>query len=241
PCERACGTVVECLSDTCNGTPLDDFSQCVRACESGELNRDALQGATCGELTTFACSGEFAGACDCSAALCEQACQHIVDCAAPLCDEPVIDLAMCVQACTSDQLGFQPELALATSCDTLQTNLCRQAAAQCRGCQRDPGEFNLGAACDNDGECQAGDLQAVCYPETDPGSGNPTGFVGGYCMGFGCGQPESCGPDGICVQTDEEGNTACLAACSAAGDCRGGYECLDISMGMGVSVCFPAQ
>ena len=84
----------------------------------------------------------------------------------------------------------------------------------------EPGTSPVGGPCTTDGDCV--DAGASCYPEGFDGGAN--GFIGGYCLVFGC-TATSC-PDGArCLTVNSDGDTACFAGCDASVTCRAGYVC----------------
>jgi hypothetical protein len=62
----------------------------------------------------------------------------------------------------------------------------------------------------------------MCYPEDL--SGDPTGFLGGYCVIFEC-TDTSCPSGAGCFSTTD--STVCLDDCTADSECRAGYACAD--------------
>ena len=93
-------------------------------------------------------------------------------------------------------------------------------------------------ACTRDGECQAGTLRPYCIPTLDPGGAGDTGWVDGYCTGVDCRMGE-CGPEGVCLGVNEQGQTACFLRCELERqDCRMGYSCVDIGFG-DIAICGP--
>jgi hypothetical protein len=62
---------------------------------------------------------------------------------------------------------------------------------------------------------------------------------GGYCTVFNC-EPNACPDDSLCVafveptcsspaQSDRFTRTFCMATCGSDGDCRSGYQCIDVT------------
>ncbi|MEO7033852.1 MAG: hypothetical protein ABI548_08215 [Polyangiaceae bacterium] len=67
---------------------------------------------------------------------------------------------------------------------------------------------------------------------------------GGYCTVFNC-EPDSCPADSVCINfgtrlspvndcslansNSPYQRSFCMASCSSSGDCRGGYDCVDLS------------
>jgi len=103
------------------------------------------------------------------------------------------------------------------------------------------GTAEIGAPCTSGNDCKTG----LCIPETS--QGQPTGYVGGYCLTFDARspgntfQPNMPFPRGNCPpntanvplsQGSGEGDqAACLSSCTRTnaqdirGTCRPGYEC----------------
>jgi hypothetical protein len=92
------------------------------------------------------------------------------------------------------------------------------------------GESPVGGACNVDADCK--DPGASCYPPIV--GGNPTGFLGGYCLINGC-EPGGCPEGSKCEVIYADGNGACMAECDAPEGCRAdeGYACYD------QGICFP--
>jgi len=98
--------------------------------------------------------------------------------------------------------------------------------------QPDPpsaGDIPIGGACERDSDCA--DQGAGCYPERVQGS--DTGFQGGYCVKFDCGQ-SGCPQGSACLTVSQDGTTACFDSCGDGDSCRAGYQCTDQS-----NVCWP--
>jgi len=85
--------------------------------------------------------------------------------------------------------------------------------------QAGAGNAPIGDPCVADGDCK--DAGATCYPEMY--GNDPTGFIQGYCVLFGCTQGD-CPEGSTCLSVGED-STACLPACSGDNDCREGYAC----------------
>ncbi len=85
----------------------------------------------------------------------------------------------------------------------------------------------VGAACDPMGP-QCGP-SGFCI---DEGSG----FPDGYCT-QGCGRNNPCPSGATC--RGNGGNAFCLDECTAPADCRAGYNCIQLGVGMGSRVCWP--
>jgi len=83
-------------------------------------------------------------------------------------------------------------------------------------------EGNVGAPCTANNDCKTD--EAVCIPELD-GDGEPTGFVGGFCIRLGCSAQIHCPNGSECYQLSPN-VTGCLPVCSQTSDCREGYLCL---------------
>lgn len=92
-------------------------------------------------------------------------------------------------------------------------------------CSYDSGSAagRIGSPCISDYNCI--DNEALCVPEYR--YGEPTGFVGGYCIISDCPEPgAACGTGGICVENLlGDGVDRCVGICD--GECRIGYECRD--------------
>lgn len=88
-----------------------------------------------------------------------------------------------------------------------------------------PPQGVVGAGCSNELQCNGDD--SVCL----------TNWRGGYCSELDCQTDDDCLGEAACAELDSENNpsqTACLATCEAATDCRNGYVCETIS---GKDVC----
>jgi hypothetical protein len=83
-----------------------------------------------------------------------------------------------------------------------------------------PGTGLVGTPCATDADCGGG----TCYPERI--DGEPTGFVGGYCLVFDCSETVAC-PAGSECWGLQDGGTVCLDSCTRTSDCRAGYACDD--------------
>ena len=112
----------------------------------------------------------------------------------------------------------------------------------------DMGIGNVGDPCTMGSDCRTGN----CYPEVD--SAMPTGFLGGYCIGFGRIPdvseftngvlPRSDCPPGSVVLPDSGSATGdltfCFRTCTHASDCRVGYTCGAALMGSTPTlICIP--
>jgi hypothetical protein len=84
------------------------------------------------------------------------------------------------------------------------------------------GDSPIGGPCRTDEDCR--DTGATCYEEGFDGNSN--GFVGGYCLVFGC-TTNSCPQGGTCITVTSDGDTACFAACGDGLACpqAKGYLC----------------
>ncbi len=112
-----------------------------------------------------------------------------------------------------------------------------------------------GGPCAADADCKGG----RCITELDSGTGEATGWVGGYCISFARqaeiirGQPV---PQGNCptgagvVPMNGEGpgdGATCFATCDATHPCRGGYQCDDLTPASGTGdffsngICLPVN
>ncbi len=99
-------------------------------------------------------------------------------------------------------------------------------------------EPNVGAACNDDSNCEGGTLNAICIAEIDE-NGDETGFPGGICISGPCdagsteagagaiGAQTGCGENGFCLneQGQQGVQSICYRACSFNSDCRSGYAC----------------
>lgn len=87
---------------------------------------------------------------------------------------------------------------------------------------------NIGTPCANDIACDSGTLLPYCFTANDPQSGQPTGWIDGYCSGLTCASDAACGEGNICATVTSDGLTACFKGCApetATTDCRAGYAC----------------
>jgi hypothetical protein len=91
-----------------------------------------------------------------------------------------------------------------------------------------------GAACTGDKQCSF-HAKGACY--SDDGIGEPNGWVGGYCLAFGCKKDSECGgatqspggaptgPNAGCFPAASDGSGVCMDRCGMDLDCRAGYTC----------------
>ncbi len=95
---------------------------------------------------------------------------------------------------------------------------------------KDKLKAKLGAACNNDGECETG--------ECERGSGN-----GGYCIGLCRKAVPTCGGDGVCAfSSGGDGTGSCYDGCTTSAMCRPApYTCRPPPAGAGSNVCYCAQ
>lgn len=96
-----------------------------------------------------------------------------------------------------------------------------------KGCDKASGTFcelyappagEPGAACGDDSECTSSN--ASCYD----GASSPSGWLGGYCLAFGCTDSSECG-QGACAPVATDGSGVCVQSCGMDLDCRAGYWC----------------
>lgn len=96
-----------------------------------------------------------------------------------------------------------------------------------KGCDKAGGTFcelfeppagEPGAKCGDDSECSS--VNASCYD----GSSDPSGWIGGYCLAFGCADSSECG-QGSCQPVASDGSGVCVQGCGMDLDCRAGYWC----------------
>ncbi len=189
------------------------------------------------------------------------------------------DLSMCLPVCMPgnadcDQYGGACTMADATgvtnicmwSCFTATatnvppgyptcpaTAACDPYSGACG--QMPPTGAEDGGPCTADADCMGG----RCITELDVGTGEATGWIGGYCLSFGRqadimqGQPV---PQGNCpagagvLPFNGEGlgdASPCFATCDATHPCRVGYECDHLTPSSGTGeffsngVCFPVD
>ncbi len=83
-----------------------------------------------------------------------------------------------------------------------------------------------GAQCSDDTECTTTD--ASCYE----GSGAVHGWLGGYCLSFGCQDSSVCG-QGSCQPAATDGSGICVQGCGMDLDCRVGHWCAKTEDGSG--------
>lgn len=85
---------------------------------------------------------------------------------------------------------------------------------------------SIGGACGEDSDCGG---SAQCY--------GGTGWVGGYCLAFGCSPAgDECGDGGICISgLTSDGGNVCMGSCVEG--CRPGYTC--DTTDSGAEFCFP--
>lgn len=104
-------------------------------------------------------------------------------------------------------------------------------------CKLDGSTTAVGAPCSTSGADPAcgTDLHATCNDLT------ADGFPGGYCSVEPCSTSELCPIGSTCAALGGE-SPACFVDCVADGDCRPGYECLDVDphyvSGASHKVCF---
>lgn len=173
------------------------YNHCLTDEATGEswCERRCLNGIDCGR-TEYTCVGQF----------------------------PPMDQGMCIGICLSDA-------------DCGRGEVCNTGSGRCVASLPTSGAA-IGAACADDAAC----LSNRCYPPVDA-VGDATGFLGGYCMttcilpaGYngnsfyvGTSLPGgTCPADAICFPNPSfaEGDPGiCLDECTAAGDCRAGFEC----------------
>ena len=103
-----------------------------------------------------------------------------------------------------------------------------------------PGDQPPGSQCFSANECQADASDPICL-------GPVEGFSDGYCSEFCDLASPACSGDGICADPVAVLGKAisihgiCLDACSGAGDCRPGYECVDRGLGQKICVVAPEK
>lgn len=97
-------------------------------------------------------------------------------------------------------------------------------------------EATAGAACVADSQCGF-HADGQCY--SDDGIGEPSGWVEGYCMAFGCTTNEECGDATKgCYPAANDGSGVCMEGCHMDLDCRWGYRCRQREEKMGPGMCF---
>jgi len=123
---------------------------------------------------------------------------------------PDCDTFECAGACDSDGSCVMTE---GTNCDPACGSYCSGGPA---------GDSPIGGPCTTSNDCA--DADATCYPEVY--DGEPTGFVQGYCLIFGCPAPgAACGTGGICIEgLASDGGNICMGDCAGGCD-RPGYVC----------------
>jgi hypothetical protein len=113
-----------------------------------------------------------------------------------------------------------------------------------------------GAACTMDSDCRGG----RCVLPADAMSGQPTGFLGGYCLSFGrypgdsaytpgAPIPQSNCPSGsvavsVAMGTGTGDSVPCFRACTGASGCRAGYACQHLGSGTMTTtngICLPVD
>lgn len=93
-----------------------------------------------------------------------------------------------------------------------------------------PAPSPVGGPCETADDCA--DPGAICY--ADSLGGQPTGFIGGYCLIWEC-TDASCPAGSTCLEVTSDGGTACFASCAGATACpQLGYQCTAQS-----STCWP--
>jgi hypothetical protein len=168
---------------------------------------------------------------------CERRCINGLDCARDgytcVGEYPPTAAGMCVGICLRDA-------------DCGRGEVCDSQSGRCVVSVPTTGAA-IGEACAANADCRSNN----CIEQVDS-SGNPSGFVGGYCTllcilptGYntssffaGTALPQAtCPSGGICYPNGgfTEGDPGvCLDECSAAGDCRPGLECVkDFSLSSG--------
>jgi hypothetical protein len=97
-------------------------------------------------------------------------------------------------------------------------------------------EGTAGAACVADSQC---DFNAEAKCHSDTGTGEPNGWVEGYCLSFACTSNEECGDAGKgCYPVANDGSGVCMDSCHMDLDCRWGYRCRQTEAKMGPGMCF---
>ena len=161
---------------------------------------------------------------------CERRCINGLDCgrSAYTCLQPgAANGGVCIGVCSSDD-------------DCGGASVCDPYTAVCADSVTETGAIT-GEPCADMDACRSGQ----CIPEVNDG-GDPTGWVGGYCVS-NCILPPGynnndffagdafpnggCPGDAVCLpadfsQTAQRDLGRCYAQCDGDGDCRGGYVCL---------------
>ena len=241
----ACNSDADCGNEAVCRTSADGFpgGYCTRACTDRTPCDDGFVYNHC------LARGE-----DTEAQFCELRCLNGIDCGRDgwTCQAGIFpdDSGACIPVCSSDE-----------QCGN--GAMCNRYTGECSLESISPSGSIAGEACaDNDG-CRSG----ICNPEISDQTGNPTGWVGGYCLGY-CILPSgyntntfyegdalpsgSCPDDDICFPASfgaasQRDLGFCLDSCTTDGECREGYFCRSqFAIGMSTAsftngVCWPAD
>lgn len=244
-CERACAGK-ECGDDKCGGTC--GTCECGFVCEKSrcEETEDPCAGKECGSDGCGGSCGQCEAGASCTNGICKAGatggavgdeCGTDSDCQPPVDGTCMTDLpgGYCgIPDCQSGSDCPAGSACITLTSDAGDETWCLDACStdgDCRPgyychdeakiCWYQPGSGNaeVGGACYGDGDCK--DAGATCYPEMY--NNEPTGFVQGYCVIFGC-TASSCPAGSQCLDVGVD-STACMPICANDSQCRKGYEC----------------
>lgn len=211
-CSATCGDGSLDPGELCDGN-------CPASCNDGNAcTRDMLRGAasTCNAQCTYENINVCQGGDGCCPAGCSNA--NDSDCS-------------CTPA-TCQQLGIQCGPASNGCGGTLQCGTCSSGTCDQGICDGGTATSTVGAPCTRDADCTGGVLaEAFCITAAE-------GYPGGYCSApcqLVCADFSS-----ICAGELAPLVGNCYAGCVTAGDCRTGYDCVEVTTGLGAfNACLP--
>lgn len=115
-------------------------------------------------------------------------------------------LCTAANTCVSDPCG---------GADCCDDRPCEDIALECVAGQCVE-RSTIGGPCASDGDCSGPGAQCLFAAE---------GWPDGYCIQQCVGDPADCPGDGVCV------GSSCFDGCFVPGDCRIGYDCIDVPGG----------
>jgi hypothetical protein len=146
----------------------------------------------------------------------------------------IVDGVMPSQAGNFDLQMFQVTAVEGACSDGIDNDLdgrldCDDPSA-CQGLSAcTPGGGTTGAACSQAADCTANASDPICLLPS-------WGFAGGYCSEFCDLQGDDCAVGAHCHALGISEHGVCLDGCSDSGDCRPGYDCVEL--GLASKVCF---